>query len=813
MEGNHMNPVSAPVNVTNESRVEASSVSSKKSIFDKISFGILLAVTALAPLFFVPVSFISTQFGTSLLFAFGVIISILIYLVSGLSNGSLEFPKPSKYIIGFSAVVPLVYVLAGVSNGFSRMSFFGYTFDINTVGFIVLAFVYMFLVSLIFKTKERVFNAYFAFVVSSLVFSIWLLVRIFFGAKVLAFGLFTDVTSTVLGTWNNVGIFFGICAILSLVTFQMLNANKIVKIVVSIALALSLLFLALVNFSIIWIILGVCSFLFILYSVFNIESSEGESVSFVARLSRIPLYPLIVLAISVIFVLWGTTVGAYLANKLSVTNIEVRPSLSVTMDIARNTIKERPLFGSGPNTFVNQWLVYKPSDIITTVFWNTDFNNGIGLIPTFAVTTGLIGVLSWLLFLGFFVYFGVKSIFSRFSDSFVKYILTSSFFVSLYLWIMTFVYVPSTVIFILTFFFTGLFFASVYIAGLVPVTDRKFSANPRTGFISSFFIVVFIVSGAALGYGLFQNSKSLWYFQKSSYALNTSKDSKISEEYMLKAIKTVPMDIYYRALSEIEIYKLNEVLSQDTKKVKPEDVQKQFSDVLTSAIKAGIGAKDADSSNYMNWVSLGRVYEAVSVPQLNVQGAYESASLAYQEALRRNPKNPGIFMLFARLAVNHNDLKAAESYALQAIQAKNNYLDAYFLLSQIEVATQNIQGAISSVTAASVIDPTNPAIFFQLGLLKYNAGDFTGAIQALEKSTTMTPDYANAKYFLGLSYEMTKQHDKAIAQFQDLAKTNPDSQEVKTILENLLAGKPIFTNAEEEKPEKAKTLPVKEKQQ
>ncbi len=215
----------------------------------------------------------------------------------------------------------------------------------------------------------------------------------------------------------------------------------------------------------------------------------------------------------------------------------------------------------------------------------------------------------------------------------------------------------------------------------------------------------------------------------------------------------------------------------------------------------------------MNWISLGRVYEAVSIPQLNVQGAYESAGLAYQEALRRNPKNPAILMLFARLAVNHNDLKAAEAYALQAIQAKSNYLDAYFLLSQIEVATENIQGAINSVTAASVIDPTNPAIFFQLGLLKYNIKDYTGAIKDLEKAVTMTPDYANAKYFLGLSYEVTKQHDKAILQFQDLAKTNPDSKEVKVILENLLAGKPIFTNAEEKQPEKAKTLPVKEKQQ
>lgn len=785
--------------------------SNKSSVLYSLSFVILLIITALSPLFFVPASFVSTQFGTSLLFAFGVIVSMLLYLVSGLIKGSFDLPNPSKYIIGFTAVVPVVYFLSGIYLGFSRMTFFGYTFDISTVGFIVLAFGYMFLVSLIFNTKDKVFNAYFSFLISSLVFSLWIFTRIFFGSKFLSFGLFNDVTVTVLGTWNNVGIFFGICVILSLLTHEMLKVSKLVKAVLTLALIISLAFLALVNFSTIWVIVGVCSFLFILYGVFNIDSDERLDLDWSEKIKKIRIYPTLVLAISIVFVVWGSTIGAYLANKLKVTNVEVRPSLSVTMDIARSTIKEKPLFGSGPNTFVNQWLVYKPDEIITTVFWNTDFTNGIGLLPTFAVTTGLIGILSWLLFLGFYVYLGVKSIFSKFNDDFIKYILTSSFFTSLYLWIMAFVYVPSAVVFMLTFFFTGLFFSSVYIAKIIPISNRKFSTSPKTGFVSTLVTVVFIVGGLVLGYGLYKNSKSLWYFQKSSYALNTTKDSNKSEQYMKLAIDTVPMDVYYRALSEIELYKLNEVLTQDPNKVKTEDVQKQFNDILVEAAKAGVNATKIDPTNYLNWISKGKVFEAVSSPQLNVLNSYETAIASYQKALELNPKNPAILMFFARLAANHNDLKSAESYAVQAIQAKNNYLDAYFLLSQIEVANKNIQGAINSVSAASVIDPTNPAIFFQLGLLKYNIGDFTGAIIAFEKATSMTPDYANAKYFLGLSYEITKQHERAIKQFQDLSKSNPDSKEVQAILENLIAGKPIFNTPAESKPEKGKTLPIKEK--
>ncbi len=785
----------------------------KRVWFDKVSFVILLALVFLIPIFFVPASFISLQFGTSLLFAFSSILLILLYIISGLLSGSLDLPHPAKYILGFLSLVPIVYVLAGIANGFSRMSFFGYTFDINTVGFVVLAFIYMFFVSLTFRDKHRIFYSYFVFVISSLILSIFIIARIIFGAKFLAFGMFTDLTLTPIGTWNNAGIFFGIGAILSLLTYQMLPVSRVIKTILSLALLLSLVFLALVNFKVVWIILGICSFLFILYNIFNSNSVSFSSLPLQRKLRKIPLYPLIVFVLSVIFVIWGNSLGTYLATRLQVTNLEVRPSLTVTLEIAKNTIKSRPLFGSGPNTFVTEWLTYRPDDILSTVFWNTDFTNGIGLIPTFAVTTGIIGVLSWLVFLGFYVYLGIKSIFMKMEDSFVKYLLTSSFFISLYLWIMTFVYVPSTVIFILTFFFTGLFFASIYLSGLIKVKTTSFTFNPRTGFVSSLLMVILFFGGLTLAYGLFKNSQSLRYYQKSLYSLNTLKNISESEDYMVKAIASVGSDVYYRALSEIEIIKLNAILSQDSTKVKIEDIQKQFSDTLASAIKAGIASTEKDSSNYLNWIALGRVYEAVSAPELKVEGAFEGAQSAYTEALKRNPKNPGILILLARLSATHGDLKLARTYAIQAIALKKNYLDAYFLLTQVEVSDKNIKGAIDSATAASIIDPTNAAIFFQIGLLKYNIADYSGAIQVLEKATSMTPNYANAKYFLGLSYAALGERDKAIKEFEDLKLTNPDNTEIDKIISNIKLGRDPFANAETKKPEKGKTLPVKEKVQ
>lgn len=789
---------------------------SKASVFEKLAFYVLLFTTFLIPLFFVPASFISLQFGTSLLFAVGVIVAFLLYIVSVFSSGSLSIPRPAKYALGLVSLVPLMYLLAGIANGFSRMAFFGYTFDQSTVGFVVIAFVYLFLVSFVANTKQRIFYSYVVFIVSSLLFSILLLTRVIFGADTISFGVFTDITTTVLGAWNNVGIFFGITGLLSLFSLEMLRVGKGMKVLLALALAASLFFLALINFRIVWIVMAVSTFLFILYTLWStkpvasdMSSAISSSTSSPNILSRLPYISLVICILSIACVVWGTLLGGYLSTTFGINNLDVRPSLSVTVDIIRSTMQDHPLFGSGPNTFVTQWLSYKPNDVVGTQFWNTDFAYGIGLIPTFAVTTGMLGLLSWLLFFGFYMFVGVKSLFTRMEDAFERFLVTSSFFVSLFLWIMAWVYIPSSAILVLTFFFTGLFFASLYMSQVIPVASIVLAENPKRGFVLSLLMVVLCVGIASLGFGLLKNSRSLWYFQKSSYALNTSGDTVGAEEYMNKAISIVPTDVYYRSLSEINLVELNSIVLQDPTKITPEALQKQVGDSLSKTITAAVAARDANPSNYQNWTNLGRVYHAV-VP-LKIQGAYESAAQAYSEAFRRNPKNPAIYLLMAQLEADNGSLANAKNYAFQAIQAKQNYLDAYFLLAQIEIADKNLKGAIDSVTALTVLSPSDPNVFFQLGYLKFNNGDFAGAIEALEKSLTLSPQYANAKYYLGVSYEAVRDHEKALQQFRDLRASNPDSKEVADILTLLEAGKSIFT-APQTNTKPGAALPVKERE-
>ncbi|MFC1623511.1 tetratricopeptide repeat protein, partial [Patescibacteria group bacterium] len=65
---------------------------------------------------------------------------------------------------------------------------------------------------------------------------------------------------------------------------------------------------------------------------------------------------------------------------------------------------------------------------------------------------------------------------------------------------------------------------------------------------------------------------------------------------------------------------------------------------------------------------------------------------------------------------------------------------------------------------------------------------YESAMPILENSVILKPDYSNAKYYLGLCYYNLGRTNDAVLQFKDLVILNPESAEVKVILENLEEG-------------------------
>ncbi|MDO8620643.1 MAG: tetratricopeptide repeat protein [bacterium] len=785
---------------------------------ERIASLCLLAIVFLLPIFFVPSVSYPFQFSKIVLVSGLALVAFALWLIGRLKDGRFVFPGSPMLVVLF--VIAGLFALSSLFSGTVTSSFFGQGFEVGTAVNMLLLSVMAFLTSVMFRRKEQLFGSYVAFLASFLLVALFQILRFAFGPDFLSFGIFTETASNTVGKWNDLGIFFGVATLLSLITIEFLSLNRLFKSIVYLSLPLSLAGIAIVNFSLVWYVLALFSLVFLVYlmsfgssrkSRLNEDAGDISPAS-VKPLKRLPIPSLLVLLVSVVFILPGNTLGSQIGGALGISQIEARPTWGTTFDVARQTLVKDPLLGAGPNQFVSEWLKYKPFGVNNTPFWNVDFNFGVGLVPTFLATTGILGFLAWAIFFLLFLVSGFKAILSDLSDTFSQYLVTSSFLTALFLWIVAVFYVPSLTIFALTFFFTGLFVASLAVSRIVPMKTLSFADNPRASFVSVLLLILLLIGSVTLGYTLFQKYTGSVLFQKGVISFNTEGDLAKAERLIARAAEMSPQDIYYRFLTELTLMRINTVLRQGTDTISPEAARTEFQNLLGVALSSARKAVAQNPRNYENLMSLGRVYEAV-VP-LKIEGAYENARTHYGHALELNPRGPAIHLTIARLEATKGDNSKARESILSALQEKSNYTEAIFLLSQIEVQEGNIKGAIASVEAAATIAPNDGAVFFQLGLLRFNDRNYLGAVGALERAVKLNPDYANAKYFLGLSYEKLNRDEEAISEFTDLKASNPDNKEVELILKNLKAGRSPFASATppvDDTPEKRSKLPLEEK--
>lgn len=786
-------------------------------IIDKIALLFLLSIPLVLPLFFIPSPSFPFQFSKMILLSFLVFAVFGLWTVFRLKDGRFIFPATKIFFAGLLVLV--VSLASALFSDSVRESLFGQSLELGTVGAMLVMFLLMFLVPLLFRLKDHVFYAYLLFFASFFVISIFHILRFFLGAGFLSFGIFTDITSNTIGKWNDLAIFSGLVTLLSLITLELISLSWVWKILAYLAFVISLIFLAVVNLSLVWYALAVFGLVLIVY-VISFDKSEptplpSEGVSETNfKIRRVPTLSLVVLIISLVFILAGNQIGAAISAKTKISQIEVRPSWSATISVAREVLTQEPLLGSGPNLFIKKWLLYKPNIVNSTAFWNTDFNFGVGLVPTYMISSGLLGTLSWLVFLALFLYAGFRATFSSISDKISRYLVSSSFSAALFLWVFSFFYIPSSPIVALTFFFTGLFIASLYQARILRSKEILFVEDPKRGFVSVLILILILIGTVTVSYAFADKFIGAAYFTSAVYNFNKDGNALLAEATVLKATNFDEAPIYFRVLSEAGLLQINSLLSPDNvKTISPESLRTQFQTLFVRAKDNAQKAVALDSSDYQNWISLGRLYEAVIPLNIPNSNTYESARNAYDKALMLNPKSPAMLLIRARLEVTHGDLAKAKNFVEEAIKMKNNYTDAIFLLAQIQVSEGNLKDAIASVEAVAFLSPNDPGTYFQLGILRYNNKNFAGAADALIRAVELNKDYANAKYFLGLSYYQLGKVSDAIGEFKDLKITNPDNKEVDLILKNLRSGLPPFADAKppiDSKPEKRPKPPVTE---
>jgi tetratricopeptide (TPR) repeat protein len=780
--------------------------SKKVAFLNKLSFIILLLTIFVSFFFFIPYTPVTLEASKGFLLSVGATLSLFFWLISRLGDGKFLVPKDK--LILFGAAIPLVFLISSFFSSSLYISLFGSGFEIGTFGSMLVLFIVFFLSSLYFQSEKRLWYFVGSLFVSGLILVLFEALNIFVGFDRILPGFLKGISSgNLVGSWNNFALVLGVMVLLSSFTLELLKTKLSYKIAQYVLLSLSLLFLIIINVPLVWLLVGLFSVILFVYSI-SLQHSGVKIIQDGDDKKKFPVVSLVIIFISLMFLIGGNLASGFVAKYVNLNNPDIRPSIVTTSQIAWKSVKHNPFFGTGPNTFVIDWALWQPKEIAQTVFWNVDFSNGFSLLTTFAVTTGILGLLAIIFFLSIYVVRGIQSIRIALHNTFSNYFIMTTLMVSIYSWITIIFYNPNILMLMLAFTSSGILIGILVYKQAIPVKDFSFLNDPRNSFFSILILLVLMVSAISLTYVYVEKFTSILYFSKGLNSGNTMESLTNSENMISRAITLDKNDVYYRNLSQVYIDKINLLINN--KEISQDALKSDLQQLVNLAQGNAESAVSQNPKQYLNYVNLGNVYSSL-VP-LSVANSYESAIAAYDKALLLFPNNPSIPLAKASLEFINKNNKEARKYIDQALGIKVNYIDAIFLLVQIETNEGNLAEAIKQAEHAGDFAPNDPTVFFRLGLLRYNNNDYTGAISAFEKAVILDNSYLNARYFLGQAYKKVGRTDEALVQFNILNKVIPDNQDVKTAISTINAPTPTTPDTTKTKADSKTKPPLPEKQ-
>jgi len=769
------------------------------NIFDIISKISIYVLIFLLPIFFLPITSNYLDFNKQAILIFLVFLSFFFYSLKCLIQGKsiLNLEKFNIFLIIFLVVC----LIATIFSYWPYGSFWGWPLPVSESLITLICLVlFYFLIINVFEKKE-VFRALVLFLISSflaIIFGILQLFKVF----ILPFNFTKDAFFNTVGMVNSLG--FLAVALLSLSFILLPNVKKGLKaFLITLIIASSLLIL-IINFSVLWIVLAIASFLVMVFMM-----ALQKKYFFDSRWMTLPM---VFLTISLFFIFFKFPIPL-----LPTPPLEVFLTQGTSFNIAKEVLKESPLLGSGPGTFIYVFSKYKNPELNKTALWDVKFEHPTSKIFDILIGNGILGLLAYLIMIVYFFVIGVKFLFSKTEtnkeeDKILKYLPLSFFLCFVVLNIGFFFYTSNLTIDFLNFFLMAGFLSFIS-------SKKEFALKTSSLATLAFNFIFVLIIIFSFGMIILEGQKYLAEvnYAKGVSAFNQNKiDDSIS--YLEKAVRLTPkVDLYQRELSQIYLQKAKQEIV--LKGLDSQDSVEKISEFINKSINTINAAVNSNPKNSNNLAVRALVYQ--NLIGLS-DGAADLSIKFYEDALSLEPNNPYLvtqkgIALLAKASLLSQDktdekekiLSEAKKQFDKAISLKPDYVDAYLQKAGISQSQGNIEEAINILKEAEKITPNNETLLLQLGLLYYYDKDYENARIKLEKLTSRVPNYSNALYFLGLTYDELGNKEKSIEKFEAIEKLNPDNQEVKQILENLKEGKKALEGLLKEQPSNSSTAEEK----
>ena len=698
-----------------KSTVKKSSLTIK--ICDWVAKYSIYAVIFLMPIFFLPWTADVLDFNKQALLLLLAFISLFSVLLKTLISGKFEIKKSFMHIA--AGILFLAYLLATIFSANKYGSFWGQQGDENLLTLICLLSFY-FLISNIFSKKEILASVVilsFSAIIAELIGVLQLL-----GLFIIPFDFAKSAAFNTLGSVGSLGFFTVI--LLPLAISLLIIVKKWWRFLFALEIILSALILVLINYPIIWWVVIIGSALILILGTVRSDHFDGRWMAL----------PTFFLAIALFFVLLNLQIS-WLPQRTN----EIFLSQKTGVDIATQTLKEKPILGSGPGTFAYDFSKFKNLDFSKSSLWNITFNKSSSKVLNNLATTGGLGFLALLLFMLFPVFSGIKCIiFKKKTDDDSEVEMPASKKYSILLLGLFIALIEQTITYFLynsniTLDFVY-FFIIAALVGLIYETKKEYILKPSSLFnlmVTFVFTLVFIFG---MGFLILDGQRYIAEvdYYKGIIAYQTGQKEDGLKKLEAAARFNPESDIYFRQLSQVYLLELKDKL-QKTGGYSDEEKTK-IQTLVANSINAGKIATDINPQDANNWSSRGYVYQSL----IGISADAPTWAInSYDSALKLDPNNPYLFS-------QEGNVYLADAANLSADQADQK--------NQLVAKAQN----------------------------------------QFEKAVALNPNYSDALYSLGIIYDSSGQKDKAIDAFTKLQQLNPTNTDISKILDNLKAGKPAL---------------------
>lgn len=756
-----------------------------------IRWSVYLAVF-LIPLWFLPFTIEVLELNKQTLLVVLSVVALLAWFGRMMALRQVEFKR------GILNLIVILYVVGyGIIAWFSEdryQSFVG-TGGLQQFSFLtLLAFVIMyFVVSNNVRDLKFVRNILYFFCASST------LVAIFGAFQMTGIHLFwfVDVTKAItfntIGTIYAMGVFlsFGLILLNAFILVMMTGGEVFMprgkwglaaKILLIAAALIHLFTLTLLDFWVLWVLLIVGSVIVLAFAIIRAKEFK-PGISF--------MMPMLTLVLAILLLLVNLPLGLNLPAEIS-------PSSVASFNIAKSALQESPLVGSGPGTFNYDYNEYHSKTVNQTVFWNVTFDRANSHLLTILATTGLVGVVLWLVLV---IVAAVRSIISLFKDRRAEIwrytlVLGSVFLLAV---VAKFLYSSN-------FSTEFIFWIVLGILGALVSRDwyrAEFKVSPRAALIMNFVVILLLVASVSVVYLVSQRYAAEVVFAK---AVRMDQNRENIDNVIEKVNTAVRLNRYEanypRNMSAAILAKFNLEVGQDVPQEKAQLVQSLINDMVATAR----AATETNPANVANWSNLGFIYYNL-MPY--VQGAGDASVQAYEKAVEMAPVNPVYHTELAKTFIRTADmsspltqsedkeaaaeaktrveesLASAEQHLNKAIELKLDYAPAHYQLALVYDRQGRLEDAIKKMEQVAMASPRDVGVAFQLGLLYLRNEENEKAQNALEWAVELAPSYANARWFLATVYENRGNIVGAIEQVEKVKELNPNAQAVQQRLDNL----------------------------